>query len=108
MSNKVLETFTEEDIEEVDETKEPGYRELKQTAYTGAKVEAYKKVYDLNGKLLREETIHSHYKARAKVYIVGPTPEPEPEEPVVDPTDPNNPYYDPWFDPSQYPEDYWP
>jgi len=107
MTNQVLETFTEEDVEEVDETKEPGYKELKQTAYTGAKVEAYKKVYDLDGNLLREETILSLYKARPKIYIVGPEPE-QPEEPEVDPTDPENPFYDPWFDPSDYPEGYWP
>ncbi|MBQ5690637.1 MAG: hypothetical protein IIV24_04010, partial [Alistipes sp.] len=36
-------------VEEVDETKEPGFRQKKQDPYTGAKVEAYQKVYDGSG-----------------------------------------------------------
>lgn len=92
MTYKVLETFTSEDVEEVDETKEPGYREQKQTAYTGAKVEAYQKVFDGDGNLLKERTIKSEYKSRPNIYIVGP----EEEEEITDPDDPN---YDPELDP---------
>lgn len=92
MTYKVLETFTSEDEEEVDETKEPGYREQKQTAYTGAKVEAYQKVFDGTGKLLKERTIKSEYKSRPNIYIVGPEEEDENED---DPLDPNDPEFDP-------------
>ena len=95
MDYKVLETWNDEDKEEVDETKEPGYRELKQTAYTGAKVEAYQKVYDGSGKLLREKTIKSTYDSRPRIYIVGPEEE-VPEEPEI-PLDPEDPGFDPEF-----------
>ena len=99
MTNKVLETFTSDDVEEVDETQPVGYRALKQSAYTGAKVEAYQKVYDGNGKLLKEKTITSTYKSRPNIYVVGPAaPElPDPETPW--PEDPELPWPD---------EDYWP
>ena len=104
MDYKVLETWTDEDVEEVDETKDPGYRELKQTAYAGAKVEAYQKVYDGSGKLIVERTIKSTYKSRPRLYIVGPTPEeelPEEELPEELPDDlPDDlPEEDPWYDP---------
>lgn len=107
MTYKVLETFTSEDVEEVDETKEPGYREQKQTAYTGAKVEAYQKVFDGSGKLLEERTIKSTYKSRPNIYIVGPE---EPEEEL--PEDPDDPFFDPDLpyegeDDELWPED-WP
>lgn len=105
MTFAVLETFTEEDVEEVDETKEPGFREQKQTAYVGAKVEAYQKVFDGDGKLLEENTIKSTYKARPNIYIVGPSEEDEtldPDDPDFDPDDPDydpdDPYFDPWED----------
>lgn len=92
MTFAVLETYTSEDVEEVDETKEPGFREQKQTAYVGAKVEAYQKVYDGSGKLLKENTVTSIYKSRPNIYIVGP------EEETEDPLDPDDPDYDPEFD----------
>lgn len=97
MSNATLETWTDEDVEQVDETKPVGYREKTQYAYTGYKVEAYQKVYDGSGKLLKEKTIYSTYKSRPNIYVVGPS-EPElPEEPV-DPDEPEVP--DPWDGPS--------
>ena len=86
---RTLETWTEEDVEEVDETKPVGYRELKQSAYTGSKVVVTKKVFDNSGKLLSEKELYSTYKARPKIYIVGPTEE-VPEEPES-PVDPENP-----------------
>ena len=86
---KTLETWNEDDVEEVDETKPVGYRELKQSAYTGSKVVVTKKVFDNSGKLLSEKELYSTYKARPKIYIVGPTEE-VPEEPEV-PADPETP-----------------
>ena len=100
MSNATLESWNDEDVEEVDETKEPGYREQKQTSYTGYKVEAYQKVYDGSGKLLKEKTIHSTYKSRPNIYIVGPTEEELPPEEEW-PLDPDDPFWnpdDPWAD----------
>lgn len=97
MSNATLETWTDEDVEKVDETKPVGYREKTQYAYTGYKVEAYQKVYDGSGKLLKEKTISSTYKSRPNIYIVGPSE----EEPVIpeDPwTDPDDPWGDLWGD----------
>lgn len=109
MSNATLETWKDEDVEEVDETKEPGYRAQKQTAYTGYKVEAYQKVYDGSGKLLKEKTIYSTYKSRPNIYIVGPSEEELPPEEEW-PLDPDDPFYDqfpdvdnPWDDFEEYP-----
>jgi len=87
---KTLETWNEEDVEELDETKPVGYRELKQGAYTGSKVVVTKKVFDNSGKLLSEKELYSTYKARPRIYVVGPTEE-VPEEPVVDPENPEVP-----------------
>ena len=112
MDYKVLETWTDEDEEQVDETKEPGYRELKQTAYAGAKVEAYQKVYDGSGKLITERTIKSTYKSRPKLYIVGP--ELEEEQPEEELPEEELPEQDPWLDPEDpwgqptEGEEYWP
>ena len=106
MSNATLESWSDEDVEEVDETKEPGYREQKQTAYTGYKVEAYQKVYDGSGKLLKEKTIHSTYKSRPNIYIVGPTEEELPPEEEW-PLDPNDPFYDQFQDPEDLWGDLW-
>ena len=97
---KTLETWNEEDVEELDETKPVGYRELKQGAYTGSKVVVTKKVFDNSGKLLSEKELYSTYKARPRIYVVGPTEE-VPEEPVVDPENPEVPIdpeipVDPW------------
>ena len=75
-----LETWTDEDVEEVDETKPVGYREQKQTSYTGSKVVVTKKVFDGDGKLLREEELESTYKSRPNIYIVGPSEELPPED----------------------------
>lgn len=116
MSNATLETWTDEDVEQVDETKPVGYREKTQYAYTGYKVEAYQKVYDGSGKLLREKTITSVYKSRPNIYVVGPA-EPElPEEPENPWDDPDSPWYepsdpwdnDPWDNSSWDNGDYWP
>ena len=107
MSNATLESWNDEDVEEVDETKPIGHREQKQTAYTGYKVEAYQKVYDGSGKLLKEKTIHSTYKSRPNIYIVGPSEEelppeeefPFPEIPFDPDLIPDAPAENPWVDP---------
>ena len=89
-----LETWNDEDVEEVDETKPVGYREQKQTAYTGSKVVVTKKVFDGSGKLLREEKLESTYKSRPNIYIVGPSEEVPPTEewPAEDPGITENPW----------------
>ena len=87
MDSQALSTFTEEPQEKLDETKPVGYRQVIQGAYTGAKVEAYQKVYDGNGNLLESRTIYSTYKARPAIYVVGPTEAPATEDPPV--TDPS-------------------
>lgn len=105
MSNATLESWTDDDVEKVDETKPVGYRERTQTAYTGYKVEAYQKVYDGTGKLLREKTITSTYKSRPNIYTVGPQAPEEPETPE-NPWDDDYPWDDgyPWDDE----DDLWP
>lgn len=87
-----LETWEDEDVEEVDETKPVGYRELKQNSYTGAKTKVIKRVYDGDGNLLRSVDLNSTYKSRPKIYIVGPSEEEpvDPENPEVS-VDPENP-----------------
>lgn len=106
LTSTVLETWNEEDVEEVDETKAPGTRELKQTAYTGAKVAVYKTVYDGSGNVLRKETINSTYDARPNIYIVGPEiVEEEPEEELPDDSETDE---DPWGDLGGGDEESWP
>ena len=73
MTSAVLSTTTDEPEEELDETKPVGFRELKQTAYTGAHVVAVQKVFDGDGNLLREGKVYSLYKSRPEIYIVGPS-----------------------------------
>lgn len=75
-----LETWTDPDEEVVDETKPVGFKEQKQTAYTGSKVVVTKTVYDGNGEVLREEKLYSTYKSRPNIYIVGPSEELPDEE----------------------------
>ena len=83
MSYSVIETIPWEEVEEVDETKEPGYREQAQTPYTGYKVVTYKTIYDKDGnQISREQEAFSNYKKRDKKFIVGPSPE---NPPVDDP-----------------------
>ena len=99
MTNSVVDDAPMETVREVDETKEPGYEEQKQSAYIGAKVEAYQKVYAADGTLISEKTIKSVYKGRPEILIVGP----EEEEPL-DPENPENPD-DPFHDPEEEPID---
>ena len=108
MTSAVLSTTTDEPQEELDETKPVGFRELKQTAYTGAHVVAVQKVFDGDGNLLREEKVFSLYKSRPEIYIVGPS-ENTPPDPEF-PNDTENPdgsdMLPPWDDPLSNPENW--
>ncbi len=82
MTYELTSTTPYEIIEEVDETKEPGYREQVQAPHTGYTYWSYKNFYDLDGNLLRKEkcdiSVYEKYDAK---YIVGPEPE-IPEDPL--------------------------
>ena len=119
MEYAVLETYDWEEVEEVDEEKEPGYREQVATPYTGYKVEAYKTVYDKDGNVIKRETIHSLYNKRDKKFIVGPSEEeppvdgeyPDGEWPdgtYPDGTYPDGEYPDGWYPDSVYPDNEYP
>ena len=76
MTYEVTATVPYEEIEELDETKPAGYRELKESPYTGYTVWSYKNYYDLNGNLIRtEKCALSEYDKRDATYIVGPEEE---------------------------------
>ena len=96
MSYYITETIPWEEVEEVDETKEPGYREQKQTPYTGYKVVTYKTIYDKDGnKISSAQEAFSSYKKRDKVFIVGPSLEqPDEEDPGigVEPPEDDDPF----------------
>ncbi len=89
MTSTVLTTFSEPEEEVLDETKPVGFREQTQTAYTGANVEAYQKVYDKSGSLLEQHTITSHYSSRPAIYTVGPAETPADPDPSVSDPDPS-------------------
>ena len=76
MTTQKVEEIPYEEIEEVDETKEFGYRELKQPPHTGYVYWSYKNYYDLEGNFLRQEKCAiSEYEKYDAIYIVGPTPD---------------------------------
>lgn len=95
MEYVILETYPWQEVEEVDSTKEPGYRQVEVTPYTGYKVVTYKTIYDGDGnQISREQEALSVYSKRDQKVIVGP------EETVTDP-DPWDDWYDdttPWPD----------
>lgn len=99
MSSVVLETYPWQELEELDETLEPGARELKTTPYTGYKVVTYKTIRDASGKeLSKKQEAVSNYDKRDQVYLVGPEPEEE------DPWEGNDPDFDdPWGDGNDFP-----
>ena len=81
MTYSVLATIPWEEVEEVDETKEPDFKEEKVTPYTGYKVQTYKERYDKDGNLISsKKEAFSNYKKRDKVWTVGPKPEEVPPE----------------------------
>ena len=92
---KILETYPWTTVEELDETKPVGYRELVENPYTGYKVVAYITVKDLDGNVLDSREVYSTYRKRDQKYIVGPAEEEVPEEPenpdIENPDDTENP-----------------
>ena len=93
MSYAVLATIPWEEVEELDEEKPVGFREEKETPYTGYKVVTYKTIYDLDGKQIsREQEAYSEYSKRDHTFIVGPSEE-DPAAPGDgdDPLDPDDP-----------------
>ena len=114
MTNKVVDDAPMETVYEEDETKEPGFEEQKQTRYIGAKVEAYQKVYDGSGNLIKEKTIKSVYKGRPEIIVTGPREEePEPDDPETEL--PDSPFDDPdlpaeeeWWQEYEDDEVFWP
>lgn len=108
METVTLETYPWKEVEELDETKEPGYRQVDITPYTGYKVVTYKTVLDADGnELSREQEAVSTYSRRDQKVIVGPPVEEDPgEETPDDPFDPDlwNPEEDPDTEPDTDPE----
>ena len=85
MEETILAVFPWEEVEELDETKEPGYREVEITPYTGYRVVTYKTIYDADGnEISRKEEAKSVYSKRDQKVIVGPS-----EELPEDPFDPD-------------------
>jgi len=93
MSYAVLATIPWEEVEELDEEKPVGFREEKETPYTGYKVVTYKTIYDLDGnQISREQEAYSEYNKRDHTFIVGPPEEEDPFGPEgEDPLDPDDP-----------------
>lgn len=73
MEYVILETYPWQEVEELDTTKEPGYRQVEVTPYTGYKVVTYKIILDADGnELSREQEAVSVYSKRDQKVIVGP------------------------------------
>ena len=110
MSYTILESYPWQEVEELDETKPVGYREVEVTPYTGYKVVTYKTIKDADGnEISRSQEAVSVYSKRDQKVIVGPAE--ETVEPNPWPDEEENPW-DPWpedpdpEDPA--PEDPWP
>ena len=83
MEYVILETYPWQEVEEVDESKEPGYRQVEVTPYTGYKVVTYKSILDADGKeISRNQEAVSTYSKRDQKVIIGP-------EDIYDPFDPD-------------------
>lgn len=73
MTYEIKETYPWSEVEEVDETKEPGYREVVVTPYTGYRVVTYKTIYDKNGnEISKKQEAVSVYQKRDQKVVVGP------------------------------------
>lgn len=91
MENKRLSTTPYEDEYVPDESVPQGTTQIKQTPYTGRKVEAYKCVYDKDGNLL-SRTLESvnEYKSRNRVTHYNPA-DPAPGSETAAPVEPVSP-----------------
>lgn len=73
MTNKVLSTTPSKVIYQEDDSLPAGTQQVKQTAYTGYKVETYRNLYDGNGNLISSKLeAVTNYKVRDKIILVGP------------------------------------
>lgn len=82
MNYEIKETYPWSEVEEVDETKEPGYREIVVTPYTGYRVVTYKTIFDKNGnQLSKKQEAVSVYEKRDQKVVVGPEKKEEPADP---------------------------
>ena len=85
-------------MEELDETKEPGYRQVEVTPYTGYKVVTYKTILDAEGnEISRNPEAVSVYSKRDQKVVVGPEETNDPFDPDLWPDD-NDDTQDPWED----------
>ena len=101
MEETILGTYPWQEVEKLDETKEPGYRQVEITPYTGYKVVTHKLIFDANGnEISREEEAVSIYSKRDQTVIVGPE---EVTPPSDDPFDPDLWGPDPGEDPDNEP-----
>ena len=92
MSYTILATYPWKEVEIVDETKPVGYREEKESPYTGYKVVTYKTIYDASGKeISNAQEAVSTYNKRDHTFIVGPKSATENPDTPVTPTDPDDP-----------------
>ena len=88
MTYHVLATIPWEEVEKVDETKDPGFREVTVTPYTGYRVQTFKNYHDKNGELIKTENCaYSSYRKRDKIITVGPEEAPPEETTDVEPTE---------------------
>lgn len=82
MSYNILATYPWQEIVELDETKEPGYRQVEVTPYTGYRVETYKAILDADGnEISKELEAISVYSKRDQKVIVGPDDTTIPDDP---------------------------
>ncbi|MBQ9967826.1 MAG: VanW family protein [Oscillospiraceae bacterium] len=82
METVTLETYPWREVEELDETKEPGYRQVDITPYTGYKVVTYKTILDAQGnEVSRDQEAVSVYSKRDQKVIVGPPLDETPDDP---------------------------
>lgn len=98
MEYTILETYPWQEVEELDETKEPGYRQVEVTPYTGYKVVTYKTILDAEGnEISRNQEAVSVYSKRDQKVVVGPEETNDPFDPDLWPDD-NDDTQDPWED----------
>ena len=95
MDFTILETYPWQEVEDLDETKPVGYRQVEVTPYTGYKVITYKTILDADGnQISRTEEAYSTYSKRDQKVIVGPTE--DPFDPELWPDDNDEPLWPDW------------
>ncbi len=75
LESNTLSTISPKVVEKLDESLAPGQRKVESNGQTGLVSEAYKLIYDGDGKLISRTLIsHDTYRAMDKVVLVGPEP----------------------------------